>query len=54
VRELYSRYDYDNDGFLNWEGFLSFYEDAARENKTTTVWSNLKSFGVNADFKFPD
>lgn len=54
VRDLYSRYDYDNDGFLNWEGFLNFYEDAARENKTTTVWSNLKSFGVNADFKFAD
>ena len=54
VRDLFSRYDYDNDGFLSQEGFLSFYEDAARENKTTTVWSNLKSFGVNADFRFAD
>ena len=39
---------------MNLEGFLDFYEKAAQDNKTTTVWSNLKSFGINADFKFPD
>lgn len=53
VNFLYSHYDYDNDGLLNFEGFLGFYEDAAKDNRTGTVWSNLKSFGVNTDFRFP-
>ena len=30
VRDLYNRYDYDNDGFMDWEGFINFYEDAAK------------------------
>lgn len=54
VRDLFNKYDYDNDGFLGLDGFLAFYEDAARENRTTTVWSNLKSFGVNSEFRFPN
>lgn len=54
MRDLFNKYDYDNDGFLGLDGFLAFYEDAARENRTTTVWSNLKSFGVNSEFRFPN
>ena len=46
VNYLFNHYDYDNDGLLNQEGFLAFYEDAAKDNRTGTVWSNLKSFGV--------
>lgn len=53
VNFLFSNYDYDKDGFLNFEGFLAFYEDAAKDNRTSTVWSNLKSFGVSTEFKFP-
>lgn len=30
VNYLFSKYDYDNDGFLTLEGFLSFYEDASK------------------------
>lgn len=30
VNYLFSRYDYDNDGFLTLEGFLNFYEDASK------------------------
>ena len=48
VNYLFTHYDYDNDGILTLEGFLAFYEDAAKDNRTGTVWSNLKSFGVNA------
>lgn len=33
---------------------MAFYEKAALENKGSTVWSNLKNFGVNSDFKFPN
>lgn len=54
VNYLFANYDYDNDGFVTEEGFIDFYERAAQDNKTTTVWSNLKSFGINTDFKFPD
>ncbi len=54
INYLYSKYDYDNDGFLTEDGFLQFYEDAAQENKSSTVWANLKNFGVNLDFKFPN
>lgn len=53
VNFLFNHYDYDKDGFLNFEGFLAFYEDAAKDNRTSTVWSNLKSFGVSTEFRFP-
>jgi hypothetical protein len=52
INLLYADYDYDNDGFLDIDGFLAFYEKAAQDNKGSTVWSNLKNFGVNSDFKF--
>ena len=54
VNHLFNHYDYDHDGFLTFEGFLGFYEDAAKDNRTGTVWSNLKSFGVSTDFRFPN
>jgi Ca2+-binding EF-hand superfamily protein len=54
VNYLFANYDYDNDGYIDLEGFLNFYEKASQDNKTATVWSNLKSFGVNADFRFPN
>lgn len=54
VNFLFSKYDYDNDGLLTFEGFINFYEDAAKDHRTATVWSNLKSFGVNSDFRFPN
>lgn len=37
---------------LTLDGFLAFYEKAAQDNKGSTIWSNLKNFGVNSDFKF--
>jgi hypothetical protein len=52
INALYVDYDYDNDGFLEINGFLAFYEKAAQDNKGSTVWSNLKNFGVNAELKF--
>jgi hypothetical protein len=54
VNYLFNNYDYDHDGILTFEGFLGFYEDAAKDNRTGTVWSNLKSFGVSTDFRFPN
>jgi hypothetical protein len=54
INSLYTKYDFDNDGYLDIIGFISFYEDAARDSKTSTVWSNLRSFGVTSDFKFPN
>jgi hypothetical protein len=47
IISLYGKYDTDNDGFLDANGFVAFYDDAAKESKTSTVWSNLKSFGVS-------
>ena len=54
VNYLFANYDYDNDGYIDLDGFLNFYEKASQDNKTATVWSNLKSFGVNAYFRFPN
>lgn len=53
VTGLFQKYDCDNDGLLTADDFLKFYEDAARD-KASTVWANLKSFGVNSNFQFPD
>lgn len=53
ITSLYAKYDDDNDGFLTFDNFLKFYEEAARD-RPSTVWSNLKSFGVRGDFRFND
>ena len=47
VNFLFSHYDPDKNGFLKFEEFLAFYEDAGKDNRSSTVWSNLKSFGVS-------
>jgi hypothetical protein len=44
-------YDEDKDELLNFNDFLKFYKNAAI-TRPTTVWSNLKSFGVLGNFKF--
>lgn len=51
ISSLYGKYDEDNDGLLTFENFLKFYEDAAKE-RASTVWSNLKCFGVKGDLRF--
>lgn len=53
ISTVYSKYDDDNDGYLNFENFLTFYTDSARD-RPSTVWANLRSFGVRGDFKFND
>lgn len=53
ISSLYNKYDDDNDGFLTFENFLKFYDDAAKD-RPPTVWSNLRSFGVRGDFRFND
>ena len=44
-------YDDDHDDLLTLNNFLRFYEDAAKD-RPSTVWSNLRSFGVRGDFRF--
>ena len=51
ITNLYNKYDDDNDGLLTFENFLRFYDDAARD-RPSTVWSNLRCFGVRGDFRF--
>lgn len=51
ITNLYNTYDDDNDGLLTLANFLKFYEDAAKD-RPSTVWSNLRSFGVKGDFRF--
>lgn len=54
IANFYEKYDDDKDDFLTFENFLAFFEEAAVDSKQGTVWSNLKSFGVNGDFRFND
>ena len=50
VTDLFNRYDYDKDGFVTLEDFSQFFIDAiVLENKATTVWDNIKSFGYRND-----
>ena len=51
ITNLYNTYDDDKDGLLTFQNFIRFYEDAARD-RPSTVWSNLRSFGVKGDFRF--
>lgn len=44
-------YDEDKDDLLTFNDFLKFYKSAAI-SRSTTVWSNLRSFGVQGNFKF--
>ena len=53
ISSLYAKYDEDNDGLLTLQNFLNFYVDAAKD-RPSTVWSNLRNFGVRGDFKFKD
>ena len=53
ISGLYAQYDDDNDGFLTFQNFLTFYKDAALD-RPYTVMSNLKSFGVRNNFRFRD
>jgi Ca2+-binding EF-hand superfamily protein len=51
INELFKEYDQNQDDLLTFEDFLNFYKNAAI-NRPSTVWSNLKSFGVEGNFKF--
>ncbi len=53
IASVYAKYDDDNDNFLTFDNFLKFYEDSAKD-RASTVWSNLKNFGVTGDFQFPN
>ncbi len=53
ISSLYAKYDDDQDGLLTLDNFLLFYEDAAKD-RPSTVWANLRSFGVRGDFRFKD
>ena len=52
VEDLFKRYDYDNDGYVTFEGFTQFFLDAINiDNKTAIVWENIKCFGYRNDLK---
>jgi hypothetical protein len=53
VNTVYRQYDIDGDGYLTLNDFLLFYRDAALD-KASTVWGNLKSFGVHNDLRLKD
>jgi len=48
---LFKEYDEDQDDLLEFKDFLKFYK-AASISRSSTVWSNLRSFGVQGNFKF--
>ena len=52
VEDLFKRYDYDDDGYVTFEGFTQFFLDAINiDNKTAIVWENIKCFGYRNDLK---
>ena len=48
---MFKEYDEDQDDLLEFNDFLKFYK-AASISRSSTVWSNLRSFGVQGNFKF--
>ncbi len=51
INGLFMEYDEDKDDLLTFDDFLKFYKNAAI-SRSSTVWTNLKSFGVQGNFKF--
>lgn len=47
---LFKEYDEDNDGLLTFNDFIKFYKNSSI-SRPSTVWSNLRSFGVQGNFK---
>lgn len=51
INNLFKEYDEDQDDLLTFSDFLKFYK-VASISRASTVWSNLRSFGVQGNFKF--
>lgn len=51
INNFFKQYDQNKDDFLEVDDFLKFYKNAAT-SRSSTVWSNLRSFGVQGNFKF--
>lgn len=51
INGLFMEYDEDKDDLLVFDDFLKFYKSAAI-SRPSTVWLNLKNFGVQGNFKF--
>jgi ubiquitin carboxyl-terminal hydrolase 34 len=52
VNYLFSTYDYENQGYVQRDGFVSFYVEAARKpDKKHIVWENLRNMGYRNDLK---
>lgn len=51
IANLYNNFDDDHDGFLTFQNFLNFYGEACRD-RPSTVWTNLRSFGVIGNLRF--
>ena len=50
MKEVFNKYDNDNDGYLNKEDFLNFYKNACREKKSV-VWHNFSAYHIRNDLK---
>ncbi len=51
INQVYETYDPNNNGFLEKEGFVSFYKNCTITSKREIVWENLRAMGVRNDLK---
>lgn len=50
IQNLFNAYDYNNDGFIEREDFMKFYETSCKV-KPDTVRENLKAHNIRPDLK---
>ena len=49
ITNFFELYDKENLGYVTEENFIEFYRNALEEQKSSTVWENLKSMNIRYD-----